>query len=330
MSLASNLQTAFTRVATEFKAVRTLIGGTGTADISTLNTTTKASLVAAINEINSKPAGSSSLAALTDASIAAPATGHLIRYNAATSKWENVLGTTYYDVAGAAAAAQAASQPVDTDLTAIAALATTAYGRAFLALANQAALFGLLPTSTDGTFAGASDTVLPTQKAVKTYADALIGANDAMVFKGVIDASTNPNYPAGNRGDTYKVSVAGKVGGAAGPNVEVGDLVICITDATVTGTQAAVGANWTIVQVNIDGAVTGPAASTSGDFAMFSGVGGKVLQDTGLALDIDAALTANSDAKIPSQKAVKGYTYSQTQIGDPTTDFSATFVAALA
>lgn len=44
-----------------------------------------------------------------------------------------------YDALGAAAAAQAASQPLDSDLTAIAALTTTSFGRAFLSLANIAA-----------------------------------------------------------------------------------------------------------------------------------------------------------------------------------------------
>lgn len=44
-----------------------------------------------------------------------------------------------FDSAGAAAAAQAASQPLDSDLTAIAALSTTAYGRGLLTLANAAA-----------------------------------------------------------------------------------------------------------------------------------------------------------------------------------------------
>lgn len=43
------------------------------------------------------------------------------------------------DASGAAAAAQAASQPVDSDLTAIAALTTTAFGRALLELADAAA-----------------------------------------------------------------------------------------------------------------------------------------------------------------------------------------------
>ena len=55
-----------------------------------------------------------------------------------------------------------------------------------------------------------SATKVPTQQSVKAYADALIGAADAIRFLGVIDASTNPNYPAGVVGDMYKISVAGK------------------------------------------------------------------------------------------------------------------------
>ena len=49
---------------------------------------------------------------------------------------------------------------------------------------------------TDGTLAANSDTKVASQKAMKTYADALIGANNAMVYKGVINCSGNPNYPA--------------------------------------------------------------------------------------------------------------------------------------
>lgn len=90
----------------------------------------------------------------------------------------------------------------------------------------------------------------------KAYVDNLIAAQDAMVFKGVIDCSLNPDYPAADRGWTYRVSVAGKIGGASGPNVEAGDILICLTDGTVSGDQATVGANWAIIQVNIDGALT--------------------------------------------------------------------------
>lgn len=105
--------------------------------------------------------------------------------------------------------------------------------------------------STDGT----SNTKYPTVKAVKDYADALIGAADAMVFKGVTDCSTNPDYPAGTTGDFYKVSVAGKIGGASGAVVQVGDAYICTAD-NAGGTQAAVGASWSVMQGNTEQATT--------------------------------------------------------------------------
>lgn len=50
MTIASNLQTFATRVATEAKALRTLINGNA-ADLAGLNTTAKGNLVAAINEV---------------------------------------------------------------------------------------------------------------------------------------------------------------------------------------------------------------------------------------------------------------------------------------
>lgn len=164
----------------------------------------------------------------------------------------------------------------------------------------------LLDFDTDGTLASNSDTRLASQKAVKTYVDQIIAAQDAMVFKGVIDCSANPNYPAADRGHTYRVSVAGKIGGASGTNVEAGDIVICLTDATSAGTQAGVGSSWTISQANIDGAVVGPASAVDSNFAQFDGTTGKLIKG-GLALDTDGTLTANSDTRVPSQKAVRTY-----------------------
>jgi len=131
---------------------------------------------------------------------------------------------------------------------------------------------------TDATLAANSDARIPSQKAVKAYADQVIAAADAMVFKGVIDCSANPDYPAADRGWTYKISVAGKIGGASGTNVEVGDTLYCITDGTVAGDQAAVGAQWQIVQANLDGAVIGPASVTDDLPAVFDGVSGKLLK----------------------------------------------------
>lgn len=131
---------------------------------------------------------------------------------------------------------------------------------------------------TDGTLAANSDTKVATQKAVKTYADQLLAANDAMVFQGVIDCSANPNYPAADAGHTYRVSVAGKIGGASGINVEIGDLLMCLVDSTASGDQATVGSSWSVAQTNLDGAVIGPASVTDSALVRFDGTTGKLIK----------------------------------------------------
>jgi hypothetical protein len=151
----------------------------------------------------------------------------------------------------------------------------TAAGKAILddaTAADQRTTLGLGTSATkdidtDGTLAANSDNVVPSQKAVKTFVQSQItgGASDVMIFKGIIDCSANPNYPAADAGHLYKVSVAGKIGGGSGPNVEAGDTLYCITDSTASGTHAGVGANWVIAQVNVDGAVTTAGATFTGD-----------------------------------------------------------------
>ncbi len=170
---------------------------------------------------------------------------------------------------------------------------------------------------TDTTLAANSDTKLATQKAVKAYADQLLDAANAMIFKGAIDCSANPNYPAASAGYAYRVSVAGKIGGASGINVEIGDLLICITDGTSSGTQAGVGANWIIEQANIDGAVTGPASSVDANIALFNGTSGKIIKESSVAISTDGTFAANSDAKIPTEKAVKTYTAAYAPLASP-------------
>lgn len=120
--------------------------------------------------------------------------------------------------------------------------------------------------------------------ATKGYVDSILNVNDAIVFKGVINCSTNPNYPAADAGHTYVVSVAGKIGGASGVNVEAGDKLMCLVDGTAAGTHATVGANWNISQANIDGAVIGPASAVDGRIAVFDGTSGKLIKDSGKKL----------------------------------------------
>ena len=149
-----------------------------------------------------------------------------------------------------------------------------------ISTATQVALNGKedVANKSTSTSLGTSDTLYPTQNAVKVYTDNLLGNSNALVYKGTIDCSTNPNYPSANAGELYIVSVAGKIGGASGINVEVGDMLICNTDSTVSGNEATVGAYWNAIQKNIDGAVTGPASSVNNTVAVFDGTTGKLIK----------------------------------------------------
>jgi len=119
-----------------------------------------------------------------------------------------------------------------------------------------------LASDTDGTLAANSDTKVATQKAVKTYVDgAVTGLLD---FKGSTDCSANPNYPAASKGDAYVVSVAGKIGGASGTSVDVGDVYVASAD-NAGGTQASVGASWFVLEHNLAGALL--AANNLSDVA---------------------------------------------------------------
>jgi len=146
------------------------------------------------------------------------------------------------DISGGSVTITAAAATVLDDAT-VGAMLTTLGGIASTAL------------DTDVSLAANSDAKIATQKATKAYVDQIVASQDAMVFKGVIDCSASPNYPAADRGWTYRVSVAGKIGGASGINVEVGDILLCLNDATASGNQATVGSSWSVIQANLDGAL---------------------------------------------------------------------------
>lgn len=109
-----------------------------------------------------------------------------------------------------------------------------------------------LNADTDGTLAANSDTRVATQKAVKTYVDTAV--TGLLEFKGSTDCSGTPNYPAASKGDAYVVSVAGKIGGASGTSVDVGDVYAASAD-NAGGTQAAVGTSWFVLEHNLVGAM---------------------------------------------------------------------------
>ena len=113
-------------------------------------------------------------------------------------------------------------------------------------------------------------------KAIDSKIGALLGTNDALVFKGIIDSDhplPTANYEVGH---TYRVNKAGTY---AGQKCEQGDLIICIADALSTSTP-----HWTVAQTNIDGAVIGPANATGDNIVLFNGATGKSIKDSGKRL----------------------------------------------
>jgi hypothetical protein len=233
-----------------------------------------------------------------------------------------------FDASGAAAAAQAASQPLDSDLTAIAALATTSYGRAFLALADAAAARAAIgsgtPSSGKYLDGGGAWTLLPAQSGSGLPANIVSRTSSYTAAAGdlVLCNATSSGF-----------AVTLPTGASVGALVTVVKTDSSANVVTVAGTingdagGAALGAkdygavfeyigssSWRIVSITND---------TSGTFVSNDGAPLDTLDLTddaatiktalGLgtaastALDTDTTLAANSNVRVPSQEAVKAY-----------------------
>lgn len=128
--------------------------------------------------------------------------------------------------------------------------------------------------------AGTNTTQIATTAFVMTAVNNMASTVDAMRFKGTIGSTgaTVTALPASHKkGDTYKVITAATY---AGQKCEIGDMVICVT----TGTTAK-DSDWSVVQANVDGAVTGPTSSVKDHVAIFGGTNGKTIIDSGYNVD---------------------------------------------
>lgn len=162
--------------------------------------------------------------------------------------------STAFDAAGAAAAAQAASQPLDSDLTAIAALTTTTFGRAVLALADATAarthlgLGGLATLSavtsaeiTDGTIVDADINAAAAIAATKIAGLATIATSGSAtdLASGTVPTarlgSGTANSTTVLRGDQTWGAAPG--GGAARAWVPYGSTLLTGPGAAITGEQ---------------------------------------------------------------------------------------------
>lgn len=163
--------------------------------------------------------------------------------------------------------------------------------------ASASSIDGNIPvwSGTDGDALGAGYSVETTlvggatsiarADAVKGYIDGLLSASDAMVFKGTLGTGgTITSLPTSySAGWAYKVITAGTYAGIV---CQIGDLIIAIVDRSGSGN---LNSDWTVVQTNIDGAVTGPVSATSANFASFNGTTGKIIADSGYGASSFAA-----------------------------------------
>ena len=167
---------------------------------------------------------------------------------------------------------------------------------------------GLTGVPTAPTAAGSTNTtqIATTafvQQEISSQVAAALGANDAMIFKGTVGTGGTLTIAAFNALATYGAGWAYKVieaGTIKGKVCEIGDMVVATVDRAGSGN---VDADWTVLQTNADGLVTGPASAVDSDVALFNGTTGKIIKSggqfgtilgTGLGPAIAAATTENA------------------------------------
>ena len=128
-----------------------------------------------------------------------------------------------------------------------------------------------------GTVTLAADPPSNLEAATKQYVDRLVaGINDFTV--GIVDSSTPLPATDYTVGQTFRVAEAGTY---AGQECETGDLIIVIKDYAADG---ASNADFLVVQANVDGAVTGPDASTDANIVVFDGATGRKIKDSNVTI----------------------------------------------
>lgn len=183
--------------------------------------------------------------------------------------------------------------------------------------------------------AGTNTTQIATTEFVTTAVGNAFGANDAMIYKGLLDstistetATTKKNVPASgySAGWTYRVNVAGTYAGAT---CEVGDLLIAVTDGPASGTTVT-NSHWTVAQTNIDGAVT-TTGGTSGSLAKFNG-NNSIVSGPAFTTSYDSSTAVTTSHKFLREDGtwvVPKYTANANGYGKVTVSAQSTAVAGL-
>lgn len=288
-----------------------------------------------------------------------------------------VLNATAFDTVGSAAAAQAASQPLDTDLTNIAALGTTTFGRNLLTMADGTALAGQIPApsttvaglvafSTNAqALAGTATTVAMTPASTEARINALInaapGALDTLGEIATQLANDESAVTALTTTVAGKQPLHGNLTALAGLSLitdrlpyanGTGTLALAtftaagralIDDVDAPAQRTTLGLGTAAVQnttaFDAAGAAAAAQAASQPLDATLTSIASKgtaadrMLFTTGVDTWAELTTATYGRSLLASANATAAAAtlavYTQTEIGDPTTDFVATFNAGL-
>lgn len=139
---------------------------------------------------------------------------------------------------------------------------------------------------------------------VDTYAtkSQVSALSSALVYRGTVDAKYALPTKNVKVGDVYVVAAAGTF---AGQTCEPGDMIIAQTASDAEGTPAP---TWTVVQTNINGAVT--AADTLGASKLIVGSGNKIIHaagGTGFVKITDGIVSADNSTYLTTTSASSTY-----------------------
>lgn len=124
--------------------------------------------------------------------------------------------------------------------------------------------------------AGVGSNVEAEIEKLRTDVAALI--NGGVVFKGALTTASGLPTVSYKAGWQYIVQDAGTY---AGKVCEAGDFIVCVKNYA---SGSASNSDWAVLQVNIVGAVTGPANSVANHVAAFDGTSGKIIKDSGYTI----------------------------------------------
>jgi hypothetical protein len=306
MSLENRILDLITSVGTDYKQVRTWISGSSIGDLSGLSTTAKASLIAAINEVNAKVPPAPPAATEGAAGIAEIATQG--ETNGGTDDSRIVTPLKLQTRLAAYA------QPLSANLTALAAFASSALGRTLLGAADANAAktaLGLAAVATSGSASDLTTGTLPTSVLPPlAINETFVAANQAAMLALV--AQRGDIAIRTDNGNTYILS--------SDSPTTLADWKVLAAANAVTSVAGRVGA---VVLTKADVGLSN-VDNTSDDDKPVS-----TAQAQADALNLKIAQNLNDLADKAAARTNLSV-YSRAEIGDPETDLVAAYTAAKA